>query len=66
MHDSYSIFYYRLRLTPDFVQEILSLGPKVTVISPPELRAMVKTSLRETLALYEDTPQGQGMSGTPE
>lgn len=66
VHDNYSIFYYKLRLTPDFVQELLSLGPKVTVIAPPELRAMVRTSLRETLALYDDTPgQGQGMSGTP-
>ena len=66
IHDSYSIFYYRLRLTPDFVQVLLSLGPKVTVISPPELRAMVRSSLRETLALYDDpSDQGQGMSGTP-
>ena len=66
VHDTYSIFYYRLRLTPDFVQELLSLGPKVTVVSPPELRAMVRTSLRESLALYDDAPpQGQGMSETP-
>ena len=53
VHDNYSIFYYRLRLTPDFLQEILSLGPKVTVIAPPELRAMVKASLTETLSLYD-------------
>lgn len=67
VHDDYSIFYYRLRLTPDFLQELLSLGPKVTVVSPPELRAMVVSSLRESLALYDVTPpQGQGMSGTPD
>lgn len=68
VHDDYSIFYYKLRLTPDFVQELLSLGPKVTVVSPPELRAMVRASLRESLALYDDSPepQGQGMSGTPD
>lgn len=53
IHDSYSLFHYRLRLTPDFVQEILSLGPSVMVLSPPELRAMVVSSLRETIALYE-------------
>ena len=53
VHDDYSIFYYRLRLTPDFLQEVLSLGPKVCVIAPPELRAMVTSSLRETLSLYE-------------
>lgn len=52
IHDDYSLFHYRLRLTDDFVQEILSLGPRVTVVSPPELRAMVTTSLRDTLRLY--------------
>ena len=52
IHDDYSLFHYRLRLTDDFVQEILSLGPRVTVVSPPELKAMVTTSLRETLRLY--------------
>ncbi len=52
VHDNYSIFYYSLRLTPDFVQEILSLGPKVEVVAPPELKAMVVESLRESLKLY--------------
>lgn len=54
VHDNYSIFYYSLRLTPDFVQEILSLGPKVEVVAPPELKAMVVESLRESLKLYTD------------
>ncbi len=52
LHDDYSLFYYRLRLTPDFVQEILSCGPSVRVVSPPELRAMVVTSLKDSLRLY--------------
>lgn len=54
IHDAYSIFHYRLRLTEDFVQELLSLGPRVTVLGPPELRAMVTDSLRRTLALYDN------------
>ncbi|MDE6324922.1 MAG: WYL domain-containing protein, partial [Duncaniella sp.] len=29
VHDSYSVYHNRLRLTPDFVQDILSLGPRV-------------------------------------
>jgi len=53
IHDSYSIFSYRLQLTPDFVQELLSYGPRITVIEPPELRAMIITSLKESLASYE-------------
>lgn len=52
IHDEYSLFYYRLRLTPDFVQEILSHGSALRVVSPPELRAMIVTSLKDTLTLY--------------
>lgn len=54
IHDSYSIFNYRLRLTPDFVQELLSYGPNVTVLAPAELRAMVVSSLRQSLENYEN------------
>lgn len=51
--DSYSIFTYRLRITSDFVAEILSHGPSVTVVSPPELKTMVVTALIETLDNYD-------------
>lgn len=50
--DSCSIFTYNLRLTPDFVQELLSYGSSVTVLSPPELRAMMISSLKESLKNY--------------
>ena len=53
IHDSYSIFNYRLRITHDFVQELLSLGPNITVLDPPELKAMIITSLEESLANYK-------------
>jgi hypothetical protein len=52
IHDSYSIFTYRLQLTPDFVQELLSYGPKITVLEPPELKAMIITNLKEALDKY--------------
>lgn len=55
IHDEFSIFYYRLRITPDFVHELLSYGPRVTVLQPPELRASMIESLRHTLANYDDT-----------
>ena len=54
IHDNYSIFTYRLKLTPDFVQELLSHGANLTVIDPPELRAMVTESLKATLRNYEN------------
>ncbi len=53
IHDTYSIFNYRLRITPDFVQELLSHGPNIVVLDPPELKAMVVTSLEESLANYK-------------
>lgn len=53
IHDDFSIFTYRLRLTPDFVSELLSYGPRVTVISPPELRAMMVNELQAALDSYD-------------
>lgn len=52
--DSFSLFTYRMRLTDDFIAELLSYGPSVTVLEPAELRAMVETSLRESLKNYEN------------
>lgn len=52
--DGYSLFSYRIRLSDDFVQEILSYGPSVTVVRPPELRAIVTASLRASLDNYEN------------
>ncbi|MDE6038568.1 MAG: WYL domain-containing protein, partial [Paramuribaculum sp.] len=60
--DNYSIFSYNLRLTPDLVQELLSYGPKLTVLAPAELRAMMVDNLRQALDNYEDNnsnPQPQ-------
>lgn len=52
LHDSYSLFHYNLRLTPDLVSDILSMGSAVTVIAPPELRAMIKDELDKSRANY--------------
>lgn len=59
VNDGYSRFTYRLCLTSDFVSEIISMGNQVTVEAPRELRAMVITRLRDTLANYPDTGQQQ-------
>ena len=50
--DGYSLFSYRLRLTSDFVAELLSYGPKVTVEAPAELRRLVTESLKQSLKNY--------------
>lgn len=52
-HDTYSIFSYRLKLNYELVHEILGYGDAVKVLSPPELKAMVVTQLRDTLAQYD-------------
>lgn len=52
VHDQFSIFHYRLKLTPDFVQELLGYGPRVVVLEPAELRAMMLTSLQDTIKAY--------------
>lgn len=54
IHDAYSIFSYKMLITPDFVTELMSLGSEVTVLSPPELRTMLVNKLQETLALYDE------------
>lgn len=54
LHDHYSMFYYRLKLTPDFVQELLSHGSRITVVSPPELKAMVVSELKASLRNYDE------------
>lgn len=52
LHDNYSLFYYRLRLTPDLLAELLSMGPSITVVSPPELKAMIVDELKRSLDNY--------------
>lgn len=53
IHDNYSIFSYRIRITPDFVGELLSYGPQIVVISPRELRTMICSQLEESLSNYK-------------
>jgi len=52
--DKFSLFTYNIRLTDDFVAELLSYGPRITILEPPELRSMIKTSLRESLRNYDE------------
>lgn len=53
--DSFSLFTYKLKLNYELVHEILSFGDAVAVESPKELKAMVVTELKQTLAKYEKT-----------
>ena len=54
VHDQYSVFEYRMRITNDLVSELLSYGPRVVVLSPPELRTIIITETRRSLDNYAD------------
>lgn len=51
--DGYSIFTYQLCITYDLVQELLSFGKRVTVISPVELKTMIVDELKSSLDNYK-------------
>lgn len=53
VHDNYSLFYYKLLITYDFVQELLSHGSNIEVLSPPELKATIIEELQKSLAQYQ-------------
>ncbi len=53
LYSDRSLFHLDLKLTPDFVRELMSMGPDITVIQPKELRVMLTERLRETLRNYE-------------
>ncbi|MDE6135378.1 MAG: WYL domain-containing protein [Muribaculaceae bacterium] len=52
VHDGFSLFRYRMRISPDLVEEILSHGPRMTVLEPPELRAAIVDELENSLRNY--------------
>jgi predicted DNA-binding transcriptional regulator YafY len=58
INDKYSVFTYRMRITSDLVAEILSHGPRVTVISPVELKTMLINELNDALKCYEELNNG--------
>jgi len=53
VHDEFSDFHLQLRLTDDFVAELLSYGPRIQVIAPPELKARMRSEYQQALRLYD-------------
>lgn len=52
--DGYVDFGYRLCITYDLVQELLSLGREITVLAPERLRREMVARLQATLSAYEN------------
>ena len=52
VHDNYSVFHYRMRLTYDLRERLLSHGSNMEVVSPPELKAQIVDELKRALKQY--------------
>ena len=53
VHDNYSLFTYRMRITYDLKEEIMSHGADVEVLEPKELKLLIRNELEEALANYK-------------
>ncbi len=53
LHDEYTIFEYYLQPTFDFLQEILSHGEEIEVLSPSSLRNNIMNIIKEQVQNYE-------------
>ncbi len=53
VHDDYSIFTYKTRITYDLKEEIMSHGATIEVLEPKELKTLIHTELEEALKNYQ-------------
>lgn len=53
IHDAYSDFHYRMRITDDLIAELLSYGSKIRVLEPAELRARMRSEYQQALQQYD-------------
>ena len=53
VHDNYSLFTYRMRITYDLKEEIMSHGASIEVLEPAELKTLIRTELEEALKNYQ-------------
>lgn len=51
--DGYVIFGYRMSITYDLVQELMSLGREIEVLAPQQLRDEIKEKLQAALGQYD-------------
>lgn len=52
VHDTYSVFHYKMRITYDLREELLSHGSAIEVMQPPELKTMIRDELQRALNQY--------------
>ena len=52
VHDDYSIFTYKMRITYDLKEELMSHGASIEVLEPQELREKMRAMIAESLKRY--------------
>ena len=53
IHDNYSLFSYKMRITYDLKEELMSHGASIEVLEPKELKTLIRTELEEALKNYQ-------------
>ena len=53
VHDQYSIFTYRMRITYDLKEELMSHGASIEVLEPQELKTLIRTEIEQALKNYQ-------------
>lgn len=56
VHDHYCLFRYRMQITDDLVQELLSQGSRIVVEEPRELRMRIREELQKSIENYATEP----------
>lgn len=53
VHDHYSVFTYKMRITYDLKEELMSHGASIEVLEPQELKTLIRTELENALKNYQ-------------
>ena len=53
IHDNYSIFSYKMRITYDLKEELMSHGASIEVLEPKELKTLIRNELEQALKIYQ-------------
>jgi len=53
VHDDYSLFTYKMRITYDLKEELMSHGASIEVREPLELKALIRNELQQALSHYQ-------------
>ena len=51
---NFSVFSYKVCITPDLIYQILSFGPQVEVLKPLPLREKIADNIEKMLSIYKD------------